>query len=169
PGEPGPEGPPGPQGEPGEPGPKGDTGAQGPPGDTGAQGPPGEGVPAGGSAGQVLAKASGSDYDTEWVASGGGSVSVYGDPGSTPVLEAEKLQFVGAMVVSGIDEHEALITISGGGGGVDPVEATTGEPGIMAGMLVHVDSNGVAWKADGSSVIRYATHVVASVAGDTAS
>lgn len=31
-----------------------------------AVGPAGEGVPAGGTAGQVLAKASGTDYDTEW-------------------------------------------------------------------------------------------------------
>src|SRR5690606_27201966 len=97
-------------------------------------------------------------------------IAVYGDFGSTPVLEAKRLQFVGAQVFEGIDSDEAIIDIQGGGGGgVDPVEATTGEPGIMAGMLVHVDSNGVAWKADGSSVIRYATHVVASVTDDTAS
>lgn len=37
-------------------------------------GPPGKGVPPGGAAGQVLAKASGDDYDTEWrtLPSGGG-------------------------------------------------------------------------------------------------
>lgn len=37
-------------------------------------GPPGKGVPPGGSAGQVLAKASGDDYDAEWrtLPSGGG-------------------------------------------------------------------------------------------------
>ena len=74
-------GPPGPQGPQGVPGPKGDTGAQGPRGDTGAVGPPGiqgdtgptgprgpegHGVPAGGSAGQVLVKKSETDYDTQW-------------------------------------------------------------------------------------------------------
>ena len=40
------------------------------PGATGAQGPqgdPGEGVPVGGSAGQVLAKIDGTNYNTEWV------------------------------------------------------------------------------------------------------
>lgn len=37
------------------------------PGDTGPQGDPGPGVPAGGTTGQVLAKASDDDYDTEWV------------------------------------------------------------------------------------------------------
>lgn len=36
-------------------------------------GPPGKGVPPGGAAGQVLAKASGDDYDTVWrTLSGGG-------------------------------------------------------------------------------------------------
>jgi hypothetical protein len=48
-------------GVPGATGPAGATGAQGP------QGDPGEGVPAGGSAGQVLAKVDGVDYNTEWV------------------------------------------------------------------------------------------------------
>jgi len=81
-GEPGPQGPAGPQGvkgDPGEPGPRGDIGPQGPkgdPGSEGAQGPagepgpkgdPGEGVPAGGTSGQVLSKTSDADYDTQWV------------------------------------------------------------------------------------------------------
>lgn len=48
----------------------GATGAQGPQGDTGATGPAGPGVPAGGTATYLLAKASGDDYDTEWVAPG---------------------------------------------------------------------------------------------------
>ena len=50
-------------------GPKGDTGATGPAGpkgDPGAPGAPGQGVPTGGTAGQVLTKKSGTDYDTEW-------------------------------------------------------------------------------------------------------
>lgn len=36
-------------------------------GQTGPQGAPGQGVPTGGTAGQVLKKASDADYDTEWV------------------------------------------------------------------------------------------------------
>lgn len=47
-------------------------GPTGPAGATGAQGPAGEGVPTGGTSGQVLAKASATDYDTEWVSSGAG-------------------------------------------------------------------------------------------------
>lgn len=48
-------------GVPGATGATGATGAQGP------QGDPGEGVPVGGTAGQVLAKIDGTNYNTEWV------------------------------------------------------------------------------------------------------
>ena len=75
-------GPQGPQGEQGEQGIQGPTGATGPTGtkgdkgdkgDTGARGPQGErgatgyGVPAGGTANQMLVKNSSSNYDTKWV------------------------------------------------------------------------------------------------------
>lgn len=53
-------------------------GADGATGATGPQGPAGPGVPAGGTTGQVLKKASGTDYDAEWAdESGGGSISPY--------------------------------------------------------------------------------------------
>lgn len=42
----------------------------------GPQGPAGQGVPVGGTTGQVLRKASGTNYDTEWAAAGSGSGSV---------------------------------------------------------------------------------------------
>ena len=57
----------GPAGEAGPAGPKGDTGEQGPPGPAGSDGTPGPGVAAGGTAGQILAKASAEDYDTHWI------------------------------------------------------------------------------------------------------
>lgn len=64
-------GPQGPQG------PKGDTGADstvpGPKGDKGDKGDPGVGVIVGGTTGQVLAKKSNADYDTEWVDQTGGN------------------------------------------------------------------------------------------------
>jgi hypothetical protein len=44
--------------------PIGDRGQAGP---TGPQGPQGVGIPAGGTAGQILKKSSGGDYETEWV------------------------------------------------------------------------------------------------------
>jgi hypothetical protein len=48
----------------GTPGPQGPAGQQGPAGEPGA---PGQGVPTGGTAGQVLAKVDGVSYNTEWV------------------------------------------------------------------------------------------------------
>ena len=51
----------------GVPGQQGATGATGATGAQGPQGDPGEGVPVGGSAGQVLAKIDGTNYNTEWV------------------------------------------------------------------------------------------------------
>lgn len=61
------------------------------PGPQGPQGPAGQGVPVGGTTNQVLAKASGANYDTQWVnvgvgsvtsvdASGGVGISVTGGP-----------------------------------------------------------------------------------------
>lgn len=57
------QGPAGQKGEQGDPGPQGTAGAKG---DPGAQGPAGEGVPTGGTAGQVLTKVDGTNYNTQW-------------------------------------------------------------------------------------------------------
>ena len=87
-GDPGAVGPSGPAGAAGSAGPQGDVGPQGVAGPAGAQGPKGDkgdtgaagptgaaglGVPAGGGTGQVLAKKSPADNDTQWVAQTGGS------------------------------------------------------------------------------------------------
>ena len=58
----------GPQGIQGETGPAGQTGPAGPQGETGPAGP---GVPTGGTAGQVLSKIDGTDYNTEWITPSG--------------------------------------------------------------------------------------------------
>lgn len=74
-GDPGPQGPQGLQGVPGEAGPQGLRGDKGEKGDPGEKGEPGEngvGVPAGGTAGQVLAKVDDTDYNTQWVDQTGG-------------------------------------------------------------------------------------------------
>ena len=55
-------------------------GADGATGATGPQGPAGPGVPQGGTAGQVLAKVDGTDYNTEWITPSGGG-------GSTDVIQ----------------------------------------------------------------------------------
>ena len=57
------------EGAPGVPGPRGPVGSSGP---AGPPGKDGEGVAPGGNTGQVLAKASDDDYDTEWVDQSGG-------------------------------------------------------------------------------------------------
>lgn len=71
----GPAGPEGPRGPIGEQGPQGPEGPAGPKGDPGVAG---SGVPAGGTAGQVLTKIDGTDYNTEWKdpTGGGGTKEV---------------------------------------------------------------------------------------------
>lgn len=54
------------QGIQGEEGPQGEQGEQGEQGIQGIQGDPGEGVPTGGTTGQILEKLSNADYDTQW-------------------------------------------------------------------------------------------------------
>ena len=71
----GPEGPKGDTGATGPSGPEGPVGPQGPEGPQGPIGPEGPGVPTGGTAGQVLAKKSATDYDTEWVNQSGGGAT----------------------------------------------------------------------------------------------
>ena len=67
------QGPQGPQGPAGADGADGAQGIQGPAGADGAAGP---GVATGGTTGQVLAKASNTDFDTEWIdQSAGGGVT----------------------------------------------------------------------------------------------
>jgi len=53
-----------------------EAGPQGPAGTNGTNGTNGQGVPTGGTTGQVLRKASGTNYDTEWAAAASGSGSV---------------------------------------------------------------------------------------------
>lgn len=57
-------------------GPEGPQGPTGATGATGATGPAGPGVPTGGTAGQVLSKVDGTDYNTEWVTPSGGGGDV---------------------------------------------------------------------------------------------
>ena len=73
----GPQGPQGEKGDTGPQGPQGEQGIQGIQGPAGTNGTDGIGVPAGGTTGQVLSKASGTDYDTEWTTPQGGSADEY--------------------------------------------------------------------------------------------
>ena len=60
-------GPAGADGADGADGAQGPEGPEGPQGPAGADGADGEGVPLGGTTGQILSKTSETDYDTEWV------------------------------------------------------------------------------------------------------
>lgn len=83
----------GPAGPQGEPGPAGEDGAPG------ADGAPGQGVPAGGTTGQILAKSSNADYATAWVnppeGTGGGG-------GTDPALESR---------VAAVEDNQALFIL----------------------------------------------------------
>lgn len=88
------------------------VGATGPAGANGADGTDGEGVPVGGTTGQVLAKASNTDYDTEWVnQTGGGSSTLDGltdvsvsAPGSGEFLQYDGVEWVAhALTVNDVD------------------------------------------------------------------
>lgn len=75
----GPQGPQGLKGDKGDKGDPGDVGATGAQGPQGATGPAGPGVPTGGTTGQVLAKTTDVDYDSEWIdppAGGGGGTAL---------------------------------------------------------------------------------------------
>lgn len=70
----------------------GQDGKDGEDGAPGQDGAPGVGVPTGGTTGQVLAKKSGTDYDTEWVnqsGGGGGAVDSVNGKTGTVVLDAD--------------------------------------------------------------------------------
>ncbi|MDO7848819.1 hypothetical protein Q5H92_20815, partial [Hymenobacter sp. M29] len=55
---------------------KGDPGTAGTAGATGTKGDPGVGVPTGGTAGQILTKVTGTDYNTQWTSPGAAASSV---------------------------------------------------------------------------------------------
>ena len=83
---------------------KGDTGA------TGQTGPAGQGVPTGGTTGQVLAKASGTNYDTEWITPSGGSGghTILNGSGSA-MTQRTNLQFDGADVTDDSANDKTIV------------------------------------------------------------
>lgn len=90
----GPQGDPGPAGQDGAPG---ADGAPGTPGADGADGAPGQGVPVGGTTGQILAKSSNADYATAWVNPPEGTGG-----GTDPALESR---------VAAVEDNQALFIL----------------------------------------------------------
>ena len=87
-------------------------GVDGQDGQDGQDGAPGVGVPTGGTTGQVLKKASGTDYDTEWAnESGGGSGghTIINSAG-TNMTQRTGLQFVGADVTDDSTNDKTIVT-----------------------------------------------------------
>lgn len=85
-------------------------------GEDGATGPAGPGVPTGGSAGQVLAKASGTDYDTEWhtpdAADLTGTLPVaHGGTGATTAADA--LTALGAAAANDLSDLSDVVDVIG--------------------------------------------------------
>ena len=109
--------------------PRGKTGPQGPQGEpgadgkTGPQGPAGPGVAAGGTTGQVLAKKSNTNYDTEWInPTSGGTVSV--NVGETTTGEPA----TNASVTNSGDETNVVLNFTIPRGKTGP-QGPQGEPG----------------------------------------
>lgn len=83
----------------------GPAGADGVDGADGADGADGVGVPAGGTTGQVLAKATGTDYDTEWVDQTGGGGTPGGSSGQVQYNNAGAFGGAAAMVYATSGVH----------------------------------------------------------------
>jgi hypothetical protein len=174
----------GPQGDKGDKGDRGDKGEKGDKGDpgekgqrgfsgsgaVGAAGPPGVGVPAGGTTGQVLEKASNTNFDTGWVDPAGGSRPDVTD-GVTTVAAPAAIEFVGATVAD--DAGNAQVTVVGGSetlaevlaNGADAGGATIdglADPTLdqQAATKAYVDAN------DGSQTAALAAETAAREAAD---
>ena len=85
----------------GPPGAQGDPGADGIPGPIGATGPIGPGVVAGGSAGQLLSKIDGTDYNTQWVTPTSAPVSSVNGATGAVVLDDGDVKSVVSALTSG--------------------------------------------------------------------
>ena len=105
----------GPQGDPGEQGPagpEGPAGAQGIPGADGSDGADGEGVPAGGTTGQILEKIDGTDYNTQWADPPSGA----SDAGKVGVFVSDASHVISGTTYADIDDFGDTWRRSTGGG-----------------------------------------------------
>jgi hypothetical protein len=155
------------QGIQGETGAQGTQGIQGIPGNDGQDGADGLGVPTGGASGQVLAKASNADNDTEWVnaASGTGSGELIDDTspqlggnldtlGRSITTSTGNLVLDGDIVINGASKLRAFnikgagingrLSIQGNAGDNPGIELTTnGNSSRALVRLNEVGTNGV--------------------------
>ena len=138
---PGPPGPAGATGAQGGVGPQGPAGAKG---DKGDPGDPGEGVPTGGTTGQVLAKASDDNFDTEWVAQTGGGGTPGGSEGQVQFNDGGS--FGGAAALTYDATTGAVSILSADSTGTSPLTVETPTATGDFGDLLVV-------KADGTQIL----------------
>ena len=108
----------------GKTGPQGPQGKPGADGKTGPQGPAGSGVAAGGTTGQVLAKKSNTNYDTEWIDNSGGGSTVSVNVGETTTGEPG----TNANVTNSGDETNVVLNFTIPRGKTGP-QGPQGKPG----------------------------------------
>jgi hypothetical protein len=133
----------------------------------GEQGIPGEGVPIGGTTGQVLAKASNTDYDTAWVTGGGGGggvQSVTGD-GVGGTAEDVVLTFpTPAEIGAYPDNNPDGFVDSAGASSAAPVQSVNGDTGTV---VLDASDVGAYPDTNPSNFIDASGAPVQSVNGDT--
>lgn len=159
----GPTGPTGPQGLQGLQGPQGIqglTGATGPTGATGATGPAGPGVPTGGTAGQVLSKIDGTNYNTQWVTPSGDNLGNHTATtnlamGGNSITGANNITAVGTATLGG----NAYPTTTGTNGQV----LTTNGAGTLSWGSVSGGGSGVTLQLSVSKTIAQTLPVGSSV------
>lgn len=130
-----------------------------------------EGIPTGGTTGQVLEKASNANYDTQWAdptGGGGGAVSsVAGKTGAVTLVSTDVTNFseavddrVAALLVAGANvtltynDTAGTLTISSTGGGGGAVDSVNGQTGVVtldaADVGARPDTYVTAWGDIGS-------------------
>ncbi len=139
---------------------KGDTGPQGPAGSsgggsTGAQGPAGpqgatgQGVPIGGTAGQVLSKIDSTNYNTQWttLATGGDMQKSIYDTDNNSKIDKDKVA-ADLAISGGTVDNSAIGATTASSGKFTTLQVTGGIPGT--GKVLTSDASGNAtWAAAG--------------------
>lgn len=156
-GTPGPEGPQGPEGPEGPEGPQGPQGPEGPQGPKGPQGPAGPGVAAGGTAGQLLSKVDGTDYNTQWIDPPGGNDpdAIKKDGTTTTTARIPFAQGVGIDSDNYWTENDFVSFTSGDNGGYTQIQNSNGN--VAALYATKPDgsaiNNGVRVEPDGLQIM----------------
>lgn len=131
-------------------------------GEDGATGPAGPGVPTGGSAGQVLRKSSGTDYDTAWATPDAADLTgtlpvAHGGTGATTAAGA--LATLGAASAADVDPIGTVATtdISTAVSVADSTWTTVGSVALAAGVWVLVGHANFGSNATGRRAIALTT------------